>query len=143
MRSELPPIAKAAMRTLAAIEESVLRFSRAHRYAVGADLRGQAMRVARLAHQAWRDRSRQLQRVHELALAIDDLKLTMQLGNDIHAFRSFREFEALARIVSDLGRQCGGWQKALHTTGQNGRGESPGQRAPTLSSLAASREATL
>lgn len=142
MRSQLPPIAKLAMRALVAMEEAVLRFNRAHRYTLGADLRQQSMQVARCAHQAWRERARQLQHVRELATAIDHLKLTMQLGKDVNAFRSFGEFEALARLVSELGRQCGGWLKALHSTGQNGRGDSPVQRALILSSRAALQGAT-
>lgn len=137
MNRELPEIAKTAMRVLAAVERSVLRFGRAHRYTLGADLRQQAMAVARIAHLAWRQRGRQLQIVRELSTAIDNLKLTLQLGQMVDAFRSFREFEALARIVNDLGRQCGGWLKALHSMGQNQPGKSPAERAPILSSQAA------
>lgn len=143
MRAELPPIAKLSQQILVSIEQAVIRFARSHKYGVGADLRREAMRVARCVHRAWRERSRQLQRVHELAEAIDDLKITLQLAQGVDAFRSFGEFEALARLVSDIGRQCGGWLKQLHSKGQNGQA-SPGfaQRAPILSSRSASSEAT-
>ena len=137
MNRELPAIAKAAMRVLACVEEAVTRFPRRHRYGIGADLRSQAMAVARCVHRAWRERSRQLQRVHELSAAVDDLKLTLQLCDAVKAFRSLGEFEVVARLVSDLGRQCGGWLKQLHAKGQNaGAGHPPGQRAPILSSRA-------
>jgi len=144
MRHELPEIARHAMRALACIEEAVTRFPRRHRYGIGADLRSQAMQVARCVHRAWRERTRQLQRVHELSAAVDDLKLTLQLCDAVKAFRSFGEFEVVARLVSDLGRQCGGWLKQLHATGQSGRaGNPPGQRASILSSQAAPLGATL
>jgi hypothetical protein len=80
MRAELPPIAKLSQQILVSIEQAVIRFARSHKYGVGADLRREAMRVARCVHRAWRERSRQLQRVHELAEAIDDLKITLQLA---------------------------------------------------------------
>lgn len=67
MRAELPPIAKASQQILVSIEQAVIRFARSHKYGVGADLRRESMRVARCVHRAWRERTRQLQRVHELA----------------------------------------------------------------------------
>jgi hypothetical protein len=137
MNRELPPIAKLAMRVLACVEEAVTRFPRKHRYTLGSDLRSRAMAVARATHRAWRDQARRQQRVHELALAIDDLKITLQLGKDVQAFRSFGQFEAVARLVNDLGRQCGGWLKQMRSQGQNAAGQSPSQRAPILSSRAA------
>lgn len=141
MNRELPPIARLAMRVLASIEEAVSHFPRRHRYTLGADLRGQAMQVARCAHMAWRDQSRRVPRVQDLVAAVDDLKLTLQLGQAVAAFRSFREFEAIAKLVNQMGRQCGGWLKQLRSPGQNASGRSPMQRAPILSSRAASQEA--
>jgi hypothetical protein len=143
MRSQLPPIAKAAMRVLAAVYQSVDRFSRVHKYTVGANLRIESMAVARAVTQAWHRRGdRQLPAVREVAVAIDNLKITLQLCDDVKAFRSFAEFEALARIVNDLGRQCGGWLKSLHSMGQNPQGNPPGERAPILSSRAATQVAS-
>src|SRR6185437_12002602 len=104
----LPPIVKAAERLMGEIEIAVTRFPQAHRYTLGADLRQQVMAVARLAHKAWRDRENQDVRISELAEAIDDLKLRMQLGQQVKAFASFAQFEMLARLAGDLGRQCGG-----------------------------------
>lgn len=134
MKSELPAIAKHTARVAACIEEAVTRFPRRHRYALGADLRGNAMQVMRAVRKAWRERSRQLQRVYELSGAIDDLKDSMMLAESVSAFGSFREFEAVSRLVNELGKQCGGWLKKLHSMGQNGHGSSAAQRAPTLSS---------
>lgn len=136
MKNELPAIAKAAMRACVAIEEAVTRFPHRHKYALGADLRARALHVARCVRIAWRDRQRQLVRVRELSAAVDDLKDSMMLADGVKAFRSMGEFEAVARLVYDLGRQVGGWLKALYTKGQNALGEPPAQRAQTLSSRA-------
>ena len=137
MSPPLPPIARLAQRVLRDIELAVIRFPRLHKYQVGADLRRQAMQIARCVQRAWRDRSQQLQRVRELVLAVDDLKITMQLGQDVRAFSSIGQFEALFRLVADLGRQSGGWLKALMSNGQNGSASAPAQSAHTLSSRVA------
>jgi len=138
MSGELPPIAKIAMRILVAIEDATGRFPHRHKYRLGADLRDQAMRVARLVHRAWRDRDRQVERVRELAEAIDDLKLMLQLSDSVEAFRTGNEFESIARLASEIGRQCGGWLKRLQSKGQNVTGDGPAQRALILSAHAAS-----
>lgn len=142
MTFDLPPIVKLAERLLAEIEAAVRRFPRSYRYTHGSDLRAHAMKVAKLCHRAWRDRSRQTQWTSELVYAIDDLKLTMRLGQQIHAYVSFRQFEALYRLAIDLGRQCGGWLKQQRLKGQNApASEAPEQRSSILSPRAASYEA--
>jgi hypothetical protein len=139
VRSELPAIAKTAARLRASIEIAWTRCARRHRYGIGTDLRDQATAVQRCTLRAWRDRNHQLQRVRELVIAIDDLKLTVQLAKDVCAFASFDEFEAIARLVDDVGRQSGGWLKRLHSQSQNAQGALPlEQRAQILSSRAAS-----
>lgn len=144
MANELPPIVQAAKRLTVDIEIAVRRFSRYHRYTIGTDLRQQAMAVNRCTHRAWRERSNQLRCVHDLSTALDNLKLSLQLGKELHAFGSFAQFEVIARSASDLGRQCGGWLKRLHQKGQNDRAiPSPDQRAQILSSRPASQGAAL
>jgi hypothetical protein len=141
MAHSLPPIAKAARLLTVQIETAVAGFARSHRYAVGADLRSDVRAVHRCAHRAWREPWNQLQRVAQLSEAMDELKLTLQIAKELHAFRSFGEFESIARNASDLGRQCGGWLKRLRQKSQNDRASSSGQRAQILSSHAASGEA--
>ncbi len=141
MAYNLPAIVKQAERLMADIEIAVAHFPRKHRYTVGTDLRTQAMTVACLTHKAWRNTTQRSVRIAELSEAIDDLKLRMQLAQQIHAFASFQQFEALGRLVTDLGRQCGGWQKRRNTSGQNGAAPASVQRSPILSSHAASTEA--
>jgi hypothetical protein len=77
----------------------------------GADLRRQVADVRRLVDRAWRDHARQLHWTQQLAWAIDELRLTMQMGSQFHAFASFAQFEALIRQLEEIGRQVGGWLK--------------------------------
>lgn len=139
MSLELPSIVKDAERLLTEIERAVRTFSRYHKYSHGARLRDQAMHVAQQAHRMWRDRLHQAQWTDKLIWAVDDLKLSLQLGKTIEAFASFAQFEMLAKLASDLGKQCGGWRKQQRSNGQNGMTKtSSSQRAEILSSRGAS-----
>ena len=139
MAFDLPPIAKAAERLLLEIEQAVRSFPRYHKYALGTDLRAQAMEVARLCHRAWRDRARQRHWTDQLVWAIDELKLSLQLGQTLRAFTSFRRFEQLIRLAEDLGRQAGGWKRQQqHPNGQNSARHAAPKRAEILSTCAAS-----
>jgi hypothetical protein len=139
MRPDLPPIAKTAERMLLEVEQAVRGFPRYHRYASGADLRAAAKKVLQLTHRAWRDRGNQAHWVHELVWAVDELRLALQIGKQLQAFRSFKEFEQLIRTAEELGRQVGGWKKQQHAKGQNPAPPAVApERAQTLSARAAS-----
>jgi len=131
---------KDAQRARAAIEQAFTRMARRHKYSTGVDLRSAAKGVVLVALRAWRDPAGRLDRVRQLCEAVDALKVDLQLGKDVDAFRSFREFEAIVRLVDEVGRQSGGWLKRLLPKGQDARADHPpAQRAPILSSRSASR----
>lgn len=121
----LPTICRDANRLLLAVEQCVRNFPRYHKYQVGADLRRQAMQVARLAQRAWRDKGQQIQHVGQLVWAVDEIKLTLQLAKTVHAFVSFAQFEACARLAVQLGKQSGGWHRQLATSQRASTGTSP------------------
>lgn len=137
LNQNLPPIAKAALRIRIQIEGAVSRFNRSHRYLSGSDLRVAAKDVVVATRRAWTEPAQRLDRVRELAAAIDELKEQLQLSQGVRAFGSFREFEAIAKGVNALGRQCGGWLRQLHSRGQNPPAHGPAERAQTLSSRTA------
>ena len=141
MAFESPAIVKASERVLLEIEKAVRGFPRYHKYACGADLRCDARQVAKCAERAWRDHQRRALWVGRLVFAVDDLKRDLQLSLRIQAFGSFREFEALARLVADLGRQCGGWQKQQSKRQNPGAQTGASERPQILSTRAASVEA--
>ena len=117
------PIWRDSARLGLLIEEAVRGFSRYHKYTLGSDLRRQAMRVRRLLvralNAAGAERPRQVER---LSLAVDDLKFMLQLGQELRAFQSFRQFEAIAELAVEVGRQSGHWRRRLNgRDGQIGR----------------------
>jgi hypothetical protein len=121
----LPPIYRDCRRLLLHTEACVQRFSRYHKYTVGADLRQQAMALMRGVHVAVYDKTNQSRHVHALVWRVDDYKLTLQLAVDVGAFvhgktgqqkistPGFAAFETAALLAAQIGKQCGGWQKAL------------------------------
>lgn len=109
------PLWRDSSRLMVLIEDAVRQFPKYHKYALGADLRRQAMGVCRLilrAYSANNDRQRQIER---LIIAVDDLKLLIQLGKEIKAFKSFNQFQLIAELSVSVGRQAGGWLKRLRS----------------------------
>ena len=107
-----PPVVKAAERILLDVELAVRRWPRSHRYAIGGDLRKQALTLAVRANLAWREQGRRGEHVRALVTGVEALKVLLQLGSQLKAFNSFGQFEQLARQAHDLGRQVGGWSKS-------------------------------
>ena len=137
-RFQPPPIIKAAERLLLEIEKAVRQFPRYHRYAVGTDLRRQAMVVYTNTNRAWRDRDYQAALVGQLVWDIDALKHCLQTAKLLHAFNSFRRFEMLARLAHELGTQAGGWNRRFSTpNAQNARANGVAQRGEKLSTRTA------
>lgn len=134
----LPDIVKHAERVTVALETAVAGFPRLHRYTHGSVLRLRAMDVWESTLKAWRRRDNQAALIESLSEKIDSLKLAMQLGHQINAFRSKGEFVAIYKIVRELGAMCGGWKK--HVVRQNSAGQHHGlpERPLRLGARAAS-----
>jgi len=107
------PIWRDANRLLVEVELAVRHFPRYHKYALGTDLRRQAMTVCRCIVRAATAQSETRERTLErLVLAVEDLKLSIQLAKELHAFASFAEFARLAELAVTVGKQSGGWRKS-------------------------------
>jgi hypothetical protein len=102
------PLWRDATRLLVVLEEAVRGFPRYHKYALGSDLRTQARQVCRLILRAYEARESRIQELDRLVLAIDELKLLIQLGKETRAFASFAAFQQAAELAVALGRQSGG-----------------------------------
>lgn len=109
----LPPIYRDIKRLVVMTEETVKKFHRYHRYTIGSDLRKQAARLLRLVHRAWLDKANAAQWVHKLLWAIDDFRLQLQMAKELNALQSFGQFEQIGKLCQQIGKQCGGWQRAL------------------------------
>ena len=107
------PLWRDAQRLLVLVEDAVRRFPRYHKYTIGSDLRRQAMLVCRLVNRAWRDQEGRVRHVQQLVMAVDELKLLLQLGKEVRAFAGFGQFQQLAELSVDLGKQSGGWRRRL------------------------------
>lgn len=104
-----------------------MRFSRYHKYTVGTELRQSAMQIMRAVNTAVQDRAQQSLHVLHLSGKVDEYKLSLQLCMDIGAFASsirgseklakpspsFHAFEQAANLAAAVGKQCGGWRRAL------------------------------
>jgi hypothetical protein len=120
MAHDLPPIAKAARSMLVAVEQAASAFPRRHRYGLGEDLRRNARDLMRGCNRAWRDSAQRLRWTIELQWTIDELKTSLQIGQELKAFRSFGEFDSLIRKAEDIGKQAGAWRRSQqHPNGQN------------------------
>ncbi len=137
MVDRLPQICQYADRLLHQVYSHVGRFSRRHKYGVGAKLEHHAFQVAKAARDAWFDRSR----LDELADAVSSFKTVLQLARLARAFTSKGAFEEVAETARSLGKQCGGWRRDERRKGQNSPAEAPAGRAMSLSSQPASNEA--
>lgn len=140
MRPDPPKLVKDAQRLRAMIEEAFTRMARRHKYPTGTDIRAAAKTVVMTALRAWRDREQRLAHASALIEAVDVLVAELQLGKDVDAFSNFNEFEAISRLADEVGKQSGGWVKALRLKGQNAPAQSA-QRALTLSARDASQGA--
>jgi hypothetical protein len=112
------PIWRDSRRLLLEVEKSVRRFPRYHKYTLGSELRAQAMKICRLVARAWRDKARAQYWLERLVPAVDDLKLQIQLGKELQAFANFAEFESLAALAVEVGKQSGGWLRHARRASQ-------------------------
>jgi hypothetical protein len=95
------------------IEQAVKHFPRYHKYTLGSELRTQAMLICRLVSRAWRDKPKTQHWLEKLVPAVDDLKIQLQLGKELQAFRNFAEFERLVMLTMEVGKQGGGWLRRV------------------------------
>ncbi len=103
------PIWRTAFDLAAHLERSVARFSRAHKYALGSELRQTSRRLCRLVTRANAARAEQRAKVlDELVLAVEDMKTLLMLAQEVHAFASFHEFAGATELTVSLGRQSRG-----------------------------------
>jgi hypothetical protein len=108
------PIWRDLNRLLLEIELAVRTFSRYHKYTLGSDMRRQAMDLCRLLSRAMavQDEAR-LERVRALQQALDDLKITLQLAKELHAYQSFAQFQRIIELAVASGKQVGAWGRSL------------------------------
>jgi hypothetical protein len=110
-QTEHLPIYKASYDLCLYLEQVVRNFSRYHKYALGADLRGSARTVLKLVVRA-NARADKTAVLLEIRERLEELKVLLRLGHDSHAFPNFNSFEHAIGLVTDIARQNEGWLKS-------------------------------
>jgi hypothetical protein len=77
-------------------------------------MRRQAMYVCRLLVRALEaEGDKRLYQVRQMRLAVDDLKIMIQLAKEIKAFKSFQLSQVVSELVVLTGKQGGAWCRQL------------------------------
>jgi hypothetical protein len=108
---EALPISKVAMDVAVRVDAVVQRFAKAHKYTLGGRLRETTLDVVMLIARC----NRRAERARQIPLLCDriaDLKLMINLGKEVKAFSSFRQFAEVMDQVVMLARQAEAWRRA-------------------------------
>jgi hypothetical protein len=106
------PIYKAAADLVVRLDRAVRGFSRYHKYTLGARMREAAIDVVLLVARC-NERAERARFLPELCSKIEELKLLANLGKEVQAFQSFKQFAQIVEQVVALARQAEGWRKSL------------------------------
>lgn len=112
MTNQLPPIVRLAERLVYECEMAVKQFDRYHKYTLGTEIRHTMMTIWQNTQKAWLYKHEQLYWLEQTIHAIDDSKLYLQLAKKLKCFASVAQFNQIIILITDLGKQCGGWLKA-------------------------------
>lgn len=123
-----PAIWADAMQLAAEIEVAVRGFPRYHKYTLGSDLRRQAAQVCRGVARAGFPERRETA-LEALVMAVEDLKITIQLAKEVQAFANFAQFQRVVELAVQVGKQSGGWWKQARSAAPRSAGLSVGQGA--------------
>lgn len=124
MKRQSLPIWRDANLLLLEVEKVVRGFTRYHKYTLGSDLRHQAMTICRLLSRALREEAQQrINLVSRLLVAVDDIKVLIQLAKELKAFQNFSHFQVLVELAVSLSKQGGAWKQHLS--------RKHGQKSPT------------
>ena len=102
------PIYKSSVQLCVYIEQSVQKFSRYHRYQLGADLRRQSRALVSLVIQA-NFAGDKIAAITELRNNSEEMKLLVVLAKEVKAFNSFNQFQQAAQLSAEISRQSQGW----------------------------------
>lgn len=119
------------------LEQVVARFSRTHRYSIGADLREGARRVLRLVVRANARRDK-VPVLLELREELEDLKVLVRLGHDTKAFANLKGFEHAMTLLSGIAKQTEEWLKHQ----RQGHGQNRGAMPEGLANRRSSRRSS-
>jgi hypothetical protein len=97
-------------------ETSVRSFDRYHKYAIGLHFRNLSRAIVVLVAKA-NTKSERTSCLKEALEKLEELKILVHVGKEIHAFKSFKSFEHVTRLIVDIAKQCEGWLKSQNAAG--------------------------
>ena len=106
------PIYKAAMDLVVSMDKVVRMFPHSQKYSLGMEMKSTAFQLLRLIVQANTQKDR-IQKLNELCVKGEELKLLCNVGKEVEAFRSFKQFMLIIEQVMNLMRQAEGWRRSL------------------------------
>ena len=114
-RYEHLPIYKAALDLTVHLEQVVAGFSRYHKYTLGTELREGSRAVLQQVVRANNSRvaADRASRLLDLRDKIDTLLLSMRVGKEVKAFKSFAGYLHAVEQVGVVARQNEGWLKQV------------------------------
>jgi hypothetical protein len=104
------PIYKLATELAVRMDKVVRGFSRFHKYTLGSRLRESTLDLVLPVARANR-REERVAALDLLCRQVEELKVMLNLGKELQAFQSFREFAQLMEQVVNIARQAEGWRK--------------------------------
>ena len=119
------PIYKAAADLAVLLDRVVRGFSRYHKYALGAKLRDVSIELVVLVARC-NGREERARWLAVLCGRIEELKILVNLGRELAAFQSFKQFVEVMEQVVGLARQAEGWRRSV----QSKQGPEPQRGGP-------------
>lgn len=102
------------------LENIVRGFDRYHKYTIGSEMRNLARTILVLVAKANTRVCRQ-KCLEEALDKVEELRILVNVAREIKAFRQFKSFEFVTRLIVDISKQCEGWSRS-----QNAVGKGPG-----------------
>ena len=110
---------KKSFELVAYFETIVRSFDRYHKYAIGLEFRNLSRAILVLVAKANTKVDRK-QCLDEAIDKLEELKILVHVGKEINAFKSFKSFEHVTKLIVDISKQCERWFKS-----QNAKGKPP------------------
>jgi len=105
------PLWRDAFELSVQIERAVQRFSRYHKYALGADLRSSTRLLLRAITLAARKDAIALHARREVILLAEQIRAELALAHALKAFPCLQDFATAVALVGAVGKQSEGWLK--------------------------------
>jgi len=108
MRYDNLPIYRSVMKLCIYVESIVKSFDKYHKYTIGEDLRSFSKEMLFMIHRANIAKEKK-EKLQNLTYRCEDMKMLINLSKELKAFKSFKQFEHISKLVIDVCKQSQGW----------------------------------